>query len=86
MASITINVTHPQLTRSKTITLSDARLLEFADVLRTHVYGTPAAPVTRVQAVDTLLLDMSAQARGLWARAKSAEAAAIASPPPEIDA
>jgi len=86
MASLTITITHPQLTRSTVINTTDARMLEFVDALRTHVYGTPATPLTRLQATDTLLNDLSMNARGLYARAKKAEADAAATPIPDIDA
>lgn len=86
MASLAITLTHPQLTRSTTITVPDARMLEFMDALRHHIYGQPTAPVTRLQAAETLLNDLAANARGLYARAKKAEANAAAAPIPEIDA
>jgi hypothetical protein len=86
MASLTITITHPQLTRSTIINTTDARMLEFMDALRSHVYGTSAAPVTRLQAADTLLNDLAASARGRYQQAKQAEADAAAIPIPGIDA
>ena len=86
MASLAITLTHPQLTRSVTITVPDARMLEFMDALRNRIYGTPSAPVTRIVAAETLVNDLAANARGLYARAKKAEADAAAVPIPEIDA
>ena len=86
MASLAITLTHPSLTRSVTLTVPDARMIEFMDALRNHIYGTPSAPVTRIQAAETLINDMASQARGLYARAKWAEADAAVAPIGEIDA
>jgi hypothetical protein len=86
MASLTLTLTHPSLTRSVTITVPDARMLEFVDALRSYVYGTQTAPVTRIQAAETLLNDLAANARAMYARAKQAEADAAVIPIGEIDA
>lgn len=82
MASIEIKITHPNLTRSVTLTVADNRLLEFVDAARTHIYGTPKAPKTRIETVDKLLADLANTIRNLYSRAKRKEAAA---PIPPLD-
>jgi hypothetical protein len=89
MASISFNITHPQLTKTVTITVTDARLLEFVDNLRNHVYGKPGTPptaLTRTQAADKLLADFEAEARRLYKQTKAAANAATLPAPGDIDA
>ena len=84
MASISFNVTHPQLTKTVTITVADARLLEFADNLRNATYNTGVV-LTRAQAVDRLLEDMARDLRALYKESKAAADRATLPAPGEID-
>lgn len=89
MASISFNITHPNLTKTVTITVADARLLEFMDNLRNHFYGqpgTPPVPLTRLQTADKLLADFEDKVRRLYKESKAAADRATLAPPPEVDA
>jgi hypothetical protein len=89
MASVSFNITHPQLTKTVTITVSDARLLEFMDNLRNHYYGKPGTPpvaLTRLETADKFLADFEAEARQLYKASKEAANRATLTPPSEIDA
>ncbi len=80
MASFSITATHPQLSTTKTITVTDARMVEFADNIR---LGTN---LTRAQAIDGLLADVERYMRERYKRAKEATDRAALVPPGEIDA
>jgi hypothetical protein len=89
MANITFTITHPSLSKTQTITVSDARLVEFIDNLRNHVYGKPGTPpavLTRVATVDKLLADLEAEVRRLYKGSKEAADRATLPAPGEIDA
>ena len=87
MASISFNITHPQLSKTVTITVTDARLLEFVDNLRNHYYGKPnSIALTRTAAVDKLLADFETKLRNLYKESKSAAERAALPAPGEVDA
>jgi hypothetical protein len=84
MATITLTITHPLLSKTQTITLPDARLVEFVDNLRNHIYAQPAQ--TRSEAVDTFVANWETNVRRLYRHAKEAADRATLTPPGEIDA
>ena len=96
MASITVTFTHPQLTRTETLTVPDAKLVEFADLLRTLNYpdevpagspeGTPASDPTRAKAIQYFAEGMIRSVRETYKRLKDQEAKAAVPAPGEIDA
>lgn len=89
MASFVLTITHPQFSKTQTITVPDARLAEFFDNLRNHVYGKPGTPpvaLTRMQAVDKFAADWAADVNRLHKQAKAAADAATLPAPGDIDA
>ena len=89
MASITVTFTHPQLTRTETLTVSDAKLVEFADLLRTLNYpdeGDPLADPTRAKAIQYFAEAMIRSVRETFKRLKDQQAKAAVLAPGEIDA
>ena len=89
MASISITITHPQLTKTVTVTVADARLLEFVDNLRNHFYakqGTPPVALTRAAAADKLLADLEFEVRNLYRNSKAAADRATLPAVSEVDA
>jgi hypothetical protein len=83
MATITLTISHPQLSKTQTLTVPDARLVEFIDNLRNHVYQPPNQ--TRVQAVDALAANWETNVRRLYKHAKEAADRAALPAPGEID-
>lgn len=89
MASVTITFSHPQLTHSETLTVADARLVEFADLLRNYNYpqeGSPAAAISRAEAINRFAEGVIQSVRITYKGLKDAEARAALTPAPEIDA
>ena len=89
MASITVTFTHPQLTRTETLTVPDAKLIEFVDLLRNLNYpqeGAPLAPPTRAKAVEYFAQAMIRSVRETYRRLKAQQAVAAVPAPGEIDA
>lgn len=89
MASIVLTISHPSLSKTQTITMPDARLVEFIDNLRNHVYGKPGTPpvaLTRAQAVDKFASEWDVAIRRRYKEAKAIADAATLTPPGEIDA
>lgn len=77
MASVSIQFSHPQLpsgSRAVTLTVPDAKLIEFADNLIEYKYkgqGVDGADLTRVQAIDKLMNSTLDGYKQLYRRTKA---------------
>ena len=89
MATISIQFSHPQLTHTETLTVPDAKVVEFADLLRNFNYppeGDPPVAITRAAAITRWCESYLNGVRGYYKRLKEDEAKSQLTPPDEIDA
>lgn len=97
-SSLTITFAHPQLSKSGTINVTDAKLLEFLDLLRNQVYPSvspgldendqplPAEPMSRADVADAYINGFLESTKAIYRREKDAANKAEVEAPGEIDA
>lgn len=88
MASLTVTFTHSALSVERSITVDDAKLIEFADLLRAHHYplDEEGNQISRQAAIRQFADGMIAAAKDTYKRYKRQENVAAVPEPPEMDA
>lgn len=76
MATLEVTFTHPALSVTRTLTVTDAKLLEFSDLLRNLNYlpDENGDPLSRSAAVTTFADGMIQAAKDAYRRLKQLEA------------